>query len=183
MRVYTCKPMLLFVLFGIAALPARAQTAAETAGASMNSTAAAQTARAVKDSASVGHDFSASILNPPTRQVMPTSSKQKGSGNLIAPSGPPRDEINRRHFERHAGKDAGKVLFRSVPSGASIFVNHLLVGHTPLLMFIAPGKYEVEMRGTRQETGHRTLGVMPKETQKLTIDLHPRYPASVSIRW
>lgn len=181
--VHIRKAILLVSLFGIAALQARAQTAAEAAGVSLNSPAVAQTARAARTSAFIRSDFSTSILEPPTRQVTPTSSKQKGSGNLIAPSGPPRDEVNRRHFERYAGKEAGRVLFRSVPTGASIFVNHLLVGQTPLLMFLAPGKYEVRMRGARQESGHRTVGVMSNETQTVLINLRQRYPSSVSLRW
>jgi hypothetical protein len=178
------KAMLLLALFGTAAIQVRAQAAAEAAGMSSNSATAAQAARGLGDFSSFRRDFSARSFDSPTNKTAtPGPSKQRASDNLIAPSGPPPDEVNRRNFEQNAGKDAGSVLFRSVPSGASVFVNHLLVGHTPLLLFLAPGRYEVEMRGSRQETGHRTVGVMPKETQKVVIDLNQRYPSSVSLRW
>lgn len=111
------------------------------------------------------------------------SSRKGSSGPLVAPSGPTPDEVNRKKFEEHAGRDAGKVLFRSVPSGASVFVNHMLVGDTPLLLFLAPGKYEVAMRGVRQESGQRVLAVTPKQTQTVVIDLNQRYPSGVSLKW
>ena len=111
------------------------------------------------------------------------SSRKGASDSLIAPSGPPPDEVNRKKFEENAGKDAGRVLIRSVPSGASIFLNHMLVGKAPLLLFLAPGKYDIEMRGERQQSGHRVLAVIAKQTQTVVIDMNQRYPSSVSLRW
>jgi hypothetical protein len=113
----------------------------------------------------------------------PVRLKKGASDPLVAPSGPPADEVNRKKFEANAGKDAGKVLLRSVPSGASIFLNHMLVGNSPLLLFLAPGRYEVDMHGPRQESGHRALLVTAKETQTVVIDLSERYPPSVSLHW
>jgi hypothetical protein len=103
--------------------------------------------------------------------------------NLASTTGPAPDEMNRRHFEDNAGRQAGKLLFRSVPAGAEIFINDFLVGRTPMLIFIAPGEYKVNMRGPRQESGQRVVGVTPKQTQTITIDLNQRYPGSVSLRW
>lgn len=113
----------------------------------------------------------------------PVSSDQHRSGTLIAPAGPPPDEINRKHFEQSAGPDAGEVLFRSVPNGAAVFIDDMLVGNTPVLIFLAPGKYDVGMRASRQQSGHRTLAVMPKETQMVRIDLSQQYPSRVSLHW
>lgn len=110
-------------------------------------------------------------------------SQKRASAPLVVPSGPPADEVNRKRFEEAAGKDAGKVLLRSVPSGASIFLNHMLVGNTPLLLFLAPGRYEVEMRGPRQESGHQALSVTAKGTETVSIDMSERYPPSVSLHW
>ena len=98
------------------------------------------------------------------------------------PTGPSPEEVNRKSFEDRAGEAAGKLLLRSVPNGAEVFVNDLLVGRTPLLMIMAPGKYEIDMRGPRQESGHRTAGVMPKETETIAINLSQRYPAKISTR-
>jgi hypothetical protein len=92
------------------------------------------------------------------------------------------DEENRQAFEDNAGENAGKLLLRSVPSGADVFINDLFVGKTPLLLVIAPGKYEVDVRGPRLETGHKSVGVIAKDTESVVIALDQRYPASVSLR-
>ena len=111
-----------------------------------------------------------------------SSVNRASSPYLVARSGPPPDEMNRRDFENNAGKDAGKLLLRSVPTGAEVFINDRLVGRTPLLMLIAPGKYTIDMRGLQQESGHGTVGVMPNETKTVAIDLKQRYPTSISTR-
>jgi hypothetical protein len=49
-------------------------------------------------------------------------------------------------------------------------------------MIIAPGKYEIEMRGSREEFGHKTVGVMPKETRSVMVALHQKYPSAVTTR-
>jgi hypothetical protein len=175
----TKKPILLLILVGFAAGYTLAQTTAEAAAISSNSGMSTQ----MSDFSARAREKLPSLFDHPVRQQTATSPKRDANGPLIAPSGPPPDEVNRKKFEQSAGKDPGRVLFRSVPNGADVFVNHLLVGHTPLLMFLAPGRYEVEMHGARQESGHRTVGVMPKETQSVLIDLNQKYPANVSIRW
>lgn len=135
------------------------------------------------DLASASRRGTGSSFAVPSRAPARVSSKKSASGPIVASSGPAPSEVNRKEFEENAGKDAGKVLFRSVPSGASIFLNHMLIGNTPLLLFLAPGRYEVEMRGARQESGHRVLAVMPKQMQTMVIDLDERYPSSFSLHW
>jgi hypothetical protein len=71
---------------------------------------------------------------------------------------------------------------RSTPSGAMVFVNAAFVGRTPLLLSVAPGKYQVEMRGDRDDSAERTIGVLPRDTQKVTMILGTRYPNRISIR-
>src|SRR5215472_7901638 len=51
----------------------------------------------------------------------------QNSAHLPVRTGPPPDEVNRKQFEQNAGPRAGKLLFRSAPSGADIFLNDLLV--------------------------------------------------------
>jgi hypothetical protein len=102
-----------------------------------------------------------------------------GSQHLIASSGPPPQEINVREFQAHAGKDGGKILLRAAPSEAQIWVNGKIVGKTPLLLVLAPGKYEVEMRGARGESGKSTVDLLPRETQELQVKLRSLYPARV----
>ena len=103
-----------------------------------------------------------------------------GSQHLIASSGPPPQETNVREFQMHAGKDAGKVLLRAAPSEAQIWVNGKIVGKTPLLLVLAPGKYEVEMRGARGESGKSTVDLLPRETRELQVKLRSLYPARVT---
>lgn len=125
------------------------------------------------------------ITTQSSKVIAPTlasPAKQSPSPHLLERTGPPPSEINRREFEENAGENAGKLLLRSVPSGAEIFVNDLLVGQTPMLLVISPGKYKIAMRGPRDESGHATVGVLPKETQNVVIHLTQRYPASISTR-
>jgi hypothetical protein len=155
--------LLLLALIALGTQNAHAQASGESAVMTSNS---GITARRVK----------------PSRPTMASPASQNTSPHLVAPAGPPPDEVNRKNFEDNAGAKAGKLLFRSVPSGAEIFINDLLVGRTPLLMLIAPGKYKIDMRGPRQEMGHRMVGIMPKEIQTVLINLSQRYPVSVTIR-
>jgi hypothetical protein len=55
------------------------------------------------------------------------------------------------------------------------------VGHTPLLLSVAPGKYKVEMRGQRDDFAVRTIGLMARDTQAITLVLRARYPSDISI--
>lgn len=158
-----CKTVVLLGLLGPGTHGARAQALAESGAMTSHSAIAAQSAK-------------------PLSSTTASSAKQSTSPHLAAQTGPPRDEVNRQDFEDNAGEKAGKLLLRSVPSGAEIFINGLFVGRTPLLMVIAPGKYTIDMRGQRQESGHSTIGVMPKETQTVVINLNQRYPASIAIR-
>lgn len=175
------KAALLVIAFSLCAGCVQAQTATEAGTVASNSGSESQFAR-MPSFTSLLNDFM-SPERDRSPAATPVSSKKGGSGSLIAPSGPPADEINRKHFEQIAGPDAGQVLFRSVPSGAAVFIDDMLVGNTPVLIFLAPGRYDVRMRGSRQQSGHRMLAVMPKETQMVRIDLSQQYPSSVSLHW
>lgn len=142
---------------------AKAQDMAESAALSSQSARAAQGAKAPS-------------------VATPGPGKQGASPHLFAQDGPPPDEQNRKEFEQNAGEKAGKLLLRSAPNGADVFINHRIVGRTPLLLIIEPGKYEIDMRGPRGESGHAVVGLMPKETQTVAINLTQRYPSAVSIR-
>ena len=104
------------------------------------------------------------------------------STHVIASSGPPPQETNVRNFQMHAGKDAGKVLLRAAPVEAQIWVNGKIVGKTPMLLVLAPGKYQVEMRGARGETGSSTVDLLPRETRELQVKLQQLYPGRVTFQ-
>lgn len=91
-------------------------------------------------------------------------------------------ETNRKALEQRAGKDAAKLILRSVPSEALVYIDGMSVGRTPLLLIIPPGKYKVEMRGQREGFGERLIGLLPNETQQLALTLVLRYPARISLR-
>jgi PEGA domain len=150
-------------LLGLGVPNAQGQDAAESALMKSNSTIAAQSAKAPART-------SANAVSPAS------------SPYLAARTGPPPDEVNRKDFEANAGTDACKLLLRSVPTGAEVFINDRLVGRTPLLILMAPGKYTIDMRGSHQESGHSAVGLMPKQTLTIAIDLKQRYPTSISIR-
>jgi hypothetical protein len=51
-----------------------------------------------------------------------------------------QDEENRKALEQRAGKDAAKVLLQSIPSEARTYVDGAIVGRTPRLLILPPGK-------------------------------------------
>ena len=157
------KLLTILGLLASSAHTSRGQDLAEAAATYSNSGVATQSSKAIA----------------PT---LASPAKASPSPHLLERTGPPPSEINRKEFEDNAGENAAKLLLRSVPDGAEIFINDLLVGRTPLLMVISPGKYKIAMRGPREETGHATVGLLPKETQSVVINLTRRYPAKVSTR-
>jgi hypothetical protein len=157
-----CEALVLLGLFGCSAYAAQAQAMAESGISYSNSKTTAESAK-------------------PSPATMAAPATPSSSPHLPVKTGLPPAEVNRKEFESNAGEDAGSVLLRSLPAGAEIFVNDLIVGRTPLLLVIGPGKYKIEMRGPRQETGSIALGVMPKEKQTVVIHLKQRYPSTVSV--
>ena len=109
-----------------------------------------------------------------------STSASSSSPHLIASAGPPPEETNRKSLEGSAGKDAGKLLLRATPVEAQIWVNGKIVGKTPLLLVLAPGKYQVEMRGSRGQTGKRSVDLLPRETRELAVKLDQLYPSRVT---
>jgi hypothetical protein len=154
---------LMIFAVSLAASPCRAQAAAEAAAA----TGAA--------SVSAGSSKPAAPANA-------KSGPASASPHLSASDAPASDEANRKNFEEHAGRNPGKLMLHSTPTGAQVYVNGLYVGHAPLLLLLAPAKYKIEMRGARQESGRRTIMVAAGETQEVVVTLSSLYPGKVSTR-
>jgi PEGA domain len=158
-------PTLAFLTLGSAfANPACAQTIAETAGATSVSAAAT------------------SSVKPVTMPKLPVAGAGTSSPHLVASSGPAPGDTNRKTLEAHAGKDAGKVLLRATPVEAQIWVDGKIVGKTPMLLVLAPGKYQIEMRGARGQTGKRSVDLLPHETRELAVKLEQLYPGRVTTK-
>jgi len=151
----------MLILSASLACVANGQAVAETAGATSVSGAATSTMKPVQ---------------------MPALPGTAGvpSAHVVAAPGPPPQETNVRELQAHAGKDAGKVLLRAAPVEAQIWVDGKIVGKTPMLLVLAPGKYQVEMRGARGETGKSTVDLLPRETRELVVKLQRLYPGRVT---
>ena len=104
------------------------------------------------------------------------------SAHIVAPDGPPPEEVNRKRLEADAGPDAGKLLLRSKPAGAQVFINGDYVGKAPMLLIVPPGNYKVEMRGGRLETGTKSVGLLANQTQEVALTLRQLYPAEVQTK-
>jgi len=100
--------------------------------------------------------------------------------NVAAATAPPPEVVNRQTLEQHAGKNACKLLLRSVPSAAQVYVDGAFVGNSPMLLIIAPGKYQIEMRGHRLELAERVVDLLPRETREVALSLTARYPTRVT---
>lgn len=119
-----------------------------------------------------------SVMVPaPSKPVAP-----KPSQHLVIPTGPPPEVVNRKALEQNAGRDASKLLLRSTPSPAQVWVDGAFVGNTPMLLIVAPGKYEVEARGQRLESAKQTVALLPRETHEVNFKMTVLYPTAVSIR-
>jgi len=89
---------------------------------------------------------------------------------------------NRQVLEQNSGKNPGKLLLRSTPSAAKVWINGMFVGSTPLLLVVAPGKYQVELRGPRMEHAANSVDLLPNETRIASLALSARYPTRASVR-
>ncbi len=151
----------LLILVGCAA--AGAQAVAEAAATS---------------SVSSGASAQASTVVLPQKT---TSGAQNTSPHLVAPSGPPAEVANRQALEQRAGKNACKLLLRSTPTGAQVWIDGAFVGDTPLLLLVPPGKYQIQMKGQRLEYAKQVVSLLPRETQEVALTLAVRYPLRLTV--
>ncbi|MGB8440030.1 MAG: PEGA domain-containing protein [Candidatus Acidiferrales bacterium] len=101
--------------------------------------------------------------------------------HIASPSGPPPEVVNRKALEQRAGKNPCKLVLRSTPSAAQVFVDGAFVGESPLLLMVPPGKYQIQMRGHRMEFGQSAVDLLPRETREVALALTTRYPTRVTL--
>lgn len=113
----------------------------------------------------------------------PKTNARAGAPNAAAdPSRTPAVYVvNRKALEQRAGKNPCKLLLRSIPSAAQVYVDGALVGESPLLLFVPAGKYQIEMRGHRLEFGERVVDLLPRETREVALSLSSRYPTRITV--
>ena len=113
---------------------------------------------------------------------MPSDKKSSASAHLTQSSGATVEDANRKELERDAGEDAGKLLLRSEPTSAVVWVEGKRIGSTPILLLLSPGRYRVELRGSRMEYAERRVDLQPRETREIVVPLEQRYPSQVRLR-
>jgi len=164
------RALLVALLILFVADSASAQAAAEYAGALSIGAAVTQPQAEKK------------IVFPPSPQ------KKSQSSHLVAQTlraqtmDKPLEATNRRVLEDHAGKHPGKLLLRSVPTGAQVWIDGKRIGSTPLLLILAPGKYKVKMEGSRKAFAQKQVDLQPQERQEVVLNLEQRYPSHLRLR-
>jgi len=157
-----------FVCCAVFASPALSQTAAEAAATTSVSAGVAVNTKPVG---------SFEPIPAQTAQSSPASSGP--SPHIVGSAKATNVEVNRHALEAQAGADAARLLVRATPAQAQVWINNHAVGNTPLLLILAPGKYTLEMRGSRQETARQEVALLPKETREVAVKLELRYPTRV----
>ncbi|MCZ6492338.1 MAG: PEGA domain-containing protein [Acidobacteria bacterium] len=164
---------LLALLILFVADSASAQAAAEYAGAVSTMGAAGTQAQA---------EAAKKIVFPPSPQKKSQSS-HLGAQTLRAQTmDKPLEATNRLVLEQRAGKNAGKLLLRSVPNRAQVWIDGKRIGSTPLLLILAPGKYKVKMEGSRKAFAQKQVDLQPQERQEVVLNLEQRYPSHLRLR-
>jgi len=147
--------------------PAKAQAITEAASSSSLSSSVAASAKP---------------MQMPNSLPSVSSAPSGTSPHLLAPtlSLAAQVETNRRVLEQKAGRNAARLLIRSDPSQAQVWIDGKPVGTSPLLLIVPPGNYNIELRGSRQENGRQEVALLPKELQEVTVKLVLRYPTHVT---
>jgi len=154
----------IILLFSMGCGVASAQSTVEAAAATSVAAATASSVKAPKW---------------PTVTLPDNSGK---SSHLAASSSPPADVANRQALEQRAGHNPCKLLIRSVPAAAQIWIDGNFVGNAPMLLVLAPGRYHLELRGQRMEYASQVVDLLPKETREVALKLAVRYPIRASVR-
>jgi hypothetical protein len=129
-----------------------------------------------------GTSLTGAVTQPSSAAAPKADAPAGNASTSFSQAGPPADVMNRKALEQRAGKDAAKLVLRSVPGEALIYIDGMYVGRTPLLLIVPPGKYKLEMHGQRDGFGERSVGLLPNETQQVALTLAMRYPARISVR-
>jgi hypothetical protein len=159
-----CQVLQLSLLFSIGCGVVSAQSTVEAAGATSVAAATASNAK------------------PPAWPSVTLPDNKGKFSHLAAPSGPPADAANRQALEQRAGQNPCKLLIRSVPTAAQVWIDGNFVGNSPMLLVLAPGKYRLELRGQRMEYASQVVDLLPKETREVALKLAVRYPTRASVR-
>jgi hypothetical protein len=120
---------------------------------------------------------------PAPKPGQPRSASKRDSQfkHLPVRTGEPADAANRKYLEDRAGTEPGKLLLRSEPEKARVWVNGKVVGETPLLLVLAPDRYTIEVQGIRSGSARREADLLPNETREIMMKLEQRYPAQVHL--
>ena len=160
-----CRTLLVAFLGFVAASCAQAQSSAEYGSVVSRSGGAAAGAKVVKPEAP----------QPAIGAASPSAHMPVRTGESVAAA-------NGRTLQQRAGPDGAKVVLRSAPDRAQVWIDGLFVGSTPLELTLAPGRHLVEMRGATTEMVRQQIELQPKQSREVLLTLKPRYPDKISVR-
>ena len=164
-NMHRIMPLTLLVLIGAA--PAWPQGAAEYASITSAATAAIVRAKSSQE---------VNLFSPP-------KIKKKGtSPHLLIPTNLSAEAGTKPRRAEGTEEDMGSLLLRSVPKGAQIWIDGKLMGTTPLLLILAPDRYNIEVLGKRMEHVKKQVNLRANERQQLMFSPSPRYPRRVHLR-
>lgn len=132
---------------------------------------------AAQAAAEYGHAVAAAGAS--STKAQPT--KNAGIAHLAVRAGEDPEVANRRALEQRAGKDAARLTVKSVPTKALVWIDGKVIGHTPLLLTLAPGNYKIEMEGARMEFAQRQVNLLPQEAREVVLSLEAHYPTHVRL--
>jgi hypothetical protein len=119
----------------------------------------------------------------PGKKISFPASTKKSAKFRHLPSGVSESPApaNRRALEEKAGEDAGSLLLRSAPNQARVWIDGKLVGETPLMLVLAPGIYEIEIRGKRMGIKKNRVELLAEEKREVVLSLPSRYPSQLRL--
>jgi hypothetical protein len=156
--------LLLLFVFGAVAM-ARAQAAAEYAGA----TAAAATAAA-----------GAKVKIKPPSVPSPKEGSNPSSPQPAIRVGEAAAAANRQALQERAGANAARVLLRSTPDHAQVWIDTRFVGSTPFELKLAPGHHDIMMKAPDMASLHQEIELQGKQTREVMMMFKAPPPPSDS---
>jgi hypothetical protein len=154
--------LLLLCVFGAVAI-ARAQAVVEYVGV----TSAVATAAA------------GAKVKPPT-VPSPKAGANSSSPQPVVRTGEAAATANRQALQERAGANAARVLLRSTPDHAQVWIDARFVGSTPFDLKLAPGHHEILMRTPDMASLHQEIELQGKQTREVLMMFKAPSPPSDS---
>lgn len=160
--------------------PRESARVAEPAAAPPNGSQAASSGAASQPAPSGNASPAASAPAPtqsPAPVVLPASPRTEARGNAAAPVPSPRTPAGRSEPANAASAretEAGRLVVRSTPSGASVTIDGKDAGLTPLTTTLRPGFHSVRLAHQGYVTTQRRVRITSQPAQPIDLELVAR---------